>query len=428
MIHYITSHGIGNAWVATELRVMQAKGIPVVLHSLYRPHQNFFGSEWAKQMDQQTRLLYPLRPFGLLLSVVLAPLLFGSAFWAALANALFGQRESWSARWRTLAHFLVACHWARELRSQETSLIHSQWAHASASVGMYAGWLLRVPFSFTGHGADLFRDRVALRDKVRRAEFIVCISEFHRQLYLSLGAEPDKLHLVYCGIDIKQFPQASRTARAANASGLALRPKRILTVGRLVEKKGLGVLLTACAILKQRGVPFHLVIAGSGPQEAYLRQRIERLKLTWQVTLTGEAVPQEQLPNLLASADIYTQPCVWSSDNDVDGTPRTLMEAMATGLPCVASRIAGLPEIVNHGRAGLLVESGSCLELADSLEVLLTHPQIAEQFGKLAREFVERQFEINACLEPLAALFTRYLDVNECPSLSSEQKLQEVFA
>lgn len=418
MIHYITTHGIGNAWVAAELQQMQAKGIPFILHSLYAPHQNFFGSEWAKRIDRETHLIYPLRRWAFLYSLVLAPWLYGAAFWMALGNALFSSRESFRARVRVLWHLLVACHWARSLRREKVDLIHAQWIHSAGSVGMYGAWLLGVPFSFTGHAADLFRDRVALRDKVRRAAFIVCISEFHRALYQSLGAEADKLHTVYCGIDPRQFPWVERNRPA----------RHILSVGRVVEKKGFHVLIEACGELKQRGIDFHCTIAGNGPLAGSLKEQIVRQGLQTSVEVTDRAVMQEELPGLLARADIYTQPCVWSRDNDVDGTPRTLMEAMATGLPSVATRIAGLPDLVADGQAGVLVEPEDARQLADALQMLLTRPDVAQRLGRAGRELVLEQFDIERCLDPLAELYRSYLSAGESNSKKRSELSVEAVA
>ena len=122
-------------------------------------------------------------------------MLFGRRYFAALANALFGKRESLRCRFAALSHFFVACHWARKLRRESVSLIHSQWIHSCGTIGMYGAWLLGCPFSFTGHATDLFRDRVALEDKIRRADFIVCISKFHQNLYKTLGARDDQLSI-----------------------------------------------------------------------------------------------------------------------------------------------------------------------------------------------------------------------------------------
>ena len=230
MIHYITTTGIGNAWVGNELHVVSLHGVPFVLHSMRPPQQAFFKSHWATELAKNTRILYPLPIGGLAFSILLAPILFGTKFFAALFNALFGQRESFRARIAGLSHFFVACHWARLLRHEQVSLIHAQWVHSSGSIGMYGAWLAGAPFSFTGHASDLFRDRVALEDKIRRADFIICISQFHREFFKKHGARDEQLHIAYCGIELDKFaPPAA--PRASN------RKLRILSSGRLVAKK-----------------------------------------------------------------------------------------------------------------------------------------------------------------------------------------------
>ena len=401
MIHYITTNGIGNAWVAAELEIMQRKGIPLVLHSLRAPHQNFFGSESAAKLNRETRLIYPLPALGFAASLLLAPFLFGTRFFAALWNALFGQRENPRARVAGIAHFLVACHWARGLRKRRkdepVSLIHAHWINSSGTVGMYGAWLLDVPYSFTGHAVDLFRDRVALEDKIRRAQIIVCISNFHREFYLKHGARPEQLHVVYCGIDTSDF-----AFRRKPRNGVA----RIVSVGRLVEKKGFDILIDACKLLSERGVPYACAIAGDGPLESALRKQVADAKLDDRVQVGGKALLQEELPGFLAAADIFAQPCVWSKDNDVDGTPRTLMEAMAVGLPSVSTRIAGIPDIIEHEQSGLLTEPNDTKALADALERLIKEPAYADKLAAGGRARIERKFEINTCLDSLALLFS----------------------
>jgi glycosyltransferase involved in cell wall biosynthesis len=269
---------------------------------------------------------------------------------------------------------------------------------------MYGAWLLGVPFSFTGHAVDLFRDRAALADKIQRAEFIVCISQFHRAFYQSHGARDEQLHLVYCGIDANVF-------RFQRAPRPGQRP-RILSVGRLIEKKGFHDLIDACRTLADRHVDFECVIAGSGPIEAELRRRITEGGLAERVHVTGTPILQDELPEFLARADIYAQPCVWSKDGDVDGTPRTLMEAMACGLPAVATRLAGIPDIIEHERSGLLVEPGNVVQLADALERLVTDPGLADRLARGGREQILEKFQIDECLERLANLFRDRLGIS----------------
>ncbi len=406
MIHYITTNGIGNPWVAAELRGMRDAGIPVRLHSMRDPGQHFFEAEWARQLNADTVLIYPLSAPKLALALLLAPFRFRSRFFGCLKNALFGDRESARARIASIVHVFVASYWAAGLAGAPVSLIHSQWIHSCGTIGMYGAWLLGVPFSFTGHAVDLFRDRVALRDKIARAEFIVCISEFHRSLYLEHGADRTQLITVRCGIDVDRFEFRQRRT--------AGEPAHIITLGRLVEKKGNRYLVDACRLLRDRGVRFRCTIAGDGPLTEALRRQVEEWKLGDVVTVTGSPVMQEELPEFMQSGDVFAQPCVWSSDNDVDGTPRTLMEAMACGVPSVSTRIAGIPDIIDDGRTGLLVPPNDSAALAHAIVRIIENRGLAATLSRGGREKIARDFSLPDCLLPLEERFRVMLKRGAC--------------
>jgi colanic acid/amylovoran biosynthesis glycosyltransferase len=406
MIHYITTRGIGDAWVGNELRVVRGAGIPFVLHALRRPEATFFSADWAGEEQRQSRYLYPLPPAELAWAVAAAPWRFGGRFLAALGNALRGRRESFRGRIAGLAHLFVACLWAGRLRHEPVSLIHSQWIHSGGTVGMYGAWLLGVPFSFTGHAADLFRERVALEDKIRRAAFIVCISTFHRDFYKGLGARDEQLVIAYCGLDLDHFVPLPREPRSGG-------PARILSAGRLVEKKGFPYLIEACRLLASRGVDFRCTIAGSGPLEAPLRRQIQDAGLADRVALTGEALKQEKIPEFMRDGDLFCLPCVWASDNDVDGLPQMLMEAMACGLPAVSTRLVGIPDLVLEGETGLLVQPRDAAALADALQGLIEDPDRAQRLAEAGRSWVRQRFDLANCLEPLLDRFRARLGAGE---------------
>ncbi len=400
----MTTNGIGNAWVANELHQLGKAGIPFRLHTMRSPGVTFHASQWADQLDRQTHVLYPVSKFKVAASVLAAPFLFGKRFFSAAANAVFGKRESLRVRLAGIAHLMVACHWARQLRHQEVSLIHSQWIHSGGTIAMYGGWLLDKPFSFTGHAADLFRERAALEDKVKRAARIVCISEFHREFYLKMGVPNEKLQVVYCGIDTSLFhPTPQRKTPVPH----------ILSSGRLVEKKGFEYLIDACHLLDQQGREFCCTIGGSGPLEASLRERIQKLNLEHKITLTGEALKQEQVPTFMHSGDVYCLPCVWAKDNDVDGLPQMLMEAMACGLPAVSTRLVGIPDLLIQGETGLLVEPNNAKQLADALITLMDDSPLAEKIAKQGRAHVLSKFDLGTCLDPLIKMYGPYLERSE---------------
>jgi len=395
----MTSNGLGNSWVGNELRIMLGKGLPIKLHALNKPTSTFFESEDMARLGREARYLYPLPPVAFALSVLSAPFRFRGRFAGALWNAATGPRESFAIRAKSFLHLLVACQFASTVEDEKVSLIHSQWIHSGGTVAMYGAWLLGVPYSFTGHAADLFRDRSALHDKIKRAEFIVCISKFHEKFFLENGARPEQLRLAYCGIDTSHFTPSSEVGTH--------NPPHILSSGRLVEKKGFRQLIEACAILKERKIAFRCTIGGSGPQEAELREKVRTLRVEDVVTITGEAISQEKIPEFMQGGDIYCLPCVWAADNDVDGLPQMLMEAMACGLPAVSTNLVGIPDLVEHGKTGLLAEPEDVVGLADCLEKLLRDPQLARQLAAEGRERVVGVFDLSRSLNALAKEFER---------------------
>ena len=394
---YITTNGIGNAWVAAELKVLSEKGVGVDLYSMRRPHQSFFSSEWANRISQTTEYLYPLPSLSFFFSILAAPFLFKTRFLSALCNALWSPRENYRARVAGLAHFSVACHWARKIRSKNYKIIHSQWIQSGGTIGFYASYLLGIPFSFTGHAVDLFRDRCALKDKIKHAGFIVAISQFHKNFYLSEGASAEKIHVVYCGIDLDEYAYGYSERKA---------PIRILSFGRLVEKKGFPTLIKACALLRDLGLEFQCEIAGSGPEYEELKKLTASLNLGDRITITGKALNQEEIANWMRAGDIFAQPCCWSADNDVDGIPRSLMEAMAVGLPSISTTVAGIPDLIEHKKTGLLITEHDTNGLAKAIKLLIDDSSLRQDLSKGGRQIIEQKFNLETCLDPLADIFS----------------------
>lgn len=402
MIHYMSPIGLAAPWVGNELREVERGGVPFVLHALRKPKNIDFTSAWAKSLHEGAKGVYPISWPSFALSVALAPFIFRGRFIERVWNAVTGERENARARFGAMWHLLVAAHWARGLRGQRITHIHSQWIHAGGTVAWHGSRLLGVPFSFTGHASDLFRDAVALREKIRDAAFIGCISEFHKQLFRDKGAREEQLQIAYCGIDVSHFTPRLR-ARPAGA------PALVLSSGRLVEKKGFEYLIDAVALLRRRGVGVECVIGGSGPLEAALRERIDRAGLAQFVALTGKSIAQEELPAFMSQGDIYCLPCVWAADDDVDGLPQMLMEAMACGLPAVSTRLVGIPDLIEHERSGLLVEQRQTEELADALQRLIADEALSRRLAQGGRRMVEERFDIRTSLDGLIDRYRKVL-------------------
>ena len=255
-----------------------------------------------------------------------------------------------------------------------------------------------IPFSFTGHAVDLFRDRCALKDKVKHADFIIAISKFHKDFYITEGASAEKIHIVYCGIDLDEYAYNFSESKA---------PIRVLSFGRLVEKKGYSILIEACGLLRDLGVDFHCEIAGSGPEYEALKRLTASLNLDKRITITGKALNQEEIEEWMQTGDIFAQPCCWSADNDVDGIPRSLMEAMAVGLPSISTSVAGIPDLIEHMKTGLLIAEQDADALAKAIKLLIDDASLRKDLSKSGRQIVEQKFNLETCLDPLAEVFSQ---------------------
>jgi glycosyltransferase involved in cell wall biosynthesis len=244
---------------------------------------------------------------------------------------------------------------------------------------------LAVPFSFTAHAHDIFLEDHLLAHKLRAARFAVGISRFNRQhLAERIGPQSvGSMRIVHCGVSLPAFPYSPDGRE----------PDRILAVGRLDHIKGFEHLVEACGVLARSGVPFRCDIVGSGPLEAALRARIERLGLAERVRLLGPQ-KQEVVRGLLQQAGIFALPSVVTPRGDRDGIPVALMEAMASGAPVVSTRVSGIPELVDHEATGLLARPADAADFAACLERLLRDPALARRLAERARRHVEEEFEI----------------------------------
>jgi glycosyltransferase involved in cell wall biosynthesis len=236
--------------------------------------------------------------------------------------------------------------------------------------------------------------QMGLRRKLLAARFTVTCTEFNRKTLAAIAPQAH-LYRMHHGVDHALFHPTRRAAPPA--------VPLILSVGRLRAKKGLDTLIDACAVLHQRGRAFACEIVGYGEEQAALQARIERLGLADRVRLAGK-LAREQVIARYARAAVYVQPSRIAADGDRDGIPNVLLEAMAMGLPVVASSVSGIPELVGHGHNGLLVEPDDPQALADAIAQLLNEPQRCADLGCRARRTVTDHFDNDRNLRLLAEL------------------------
>ena len=246
----------------------------------------------------------------------------------------------------------------------------------------------------TVHAKDIYHRQVRvdrLRDKLEPAVFVATVSDANRR-YLEGLMNGRRVHVV---------PNAVDASRLRALDGNDPEPGLVLSVARLVEKKGLADLVDACAILGRRGARVRLQIAGDGPLRAELESRAGRKGVD--AVFLG-ALPHEEIVRLYGSAAVFCLPCVIASTGDRDGLPTSVLEAMALGVPVVSTAVSGLGELVVHQQTGLVVPERHPAALADALGKLLDDPEFADRLGSAARERVEREFSLGRSVALLRSL------------------------
>jgi colanic acid/amylovoran biosynthesis glycosyltransferase len=345
----------------------------------------------------------------------------GSQIWAlrrgtrsylgALVTAL---RETWgSPRFLVgaLAYFPKAVHLARLISDAGAGHVHCHFANHPALVGFVIGRLTGLPWSFTAHGSDLHIDKHMLCRKTSEASFVVAISRSNRDVILAecrTQAE-NQVEVIHCGIDTNLFrPAGAQPAGAQPAvadPGAHPRSLRLVSVGTLHEVKGQRYLIEACARLRDEGVDVTCQIVGDGPDESRLAARIRELRLEDRVRLAGR-LTRDAVIEILQLSDVLVAPSVPSREGRLEGLPVVIMEAMGCGLPVVASRLSGIPELVIDDRTGYLVEPRDVAGIAAALLRLADDPRLRWRLGAEARAEVERDFEVNECARRLIARMT----------------------
>ena len=276
--------------------------------------------------------------------------------------------------------------------------LHAGFAHDPALVALLASRLGGVPFSFTAHARDLYQLPPAnLRRRVEEAEAVITCCEANRRHLAAVlpAALVAKVHVVVHGVDVVRFRPPEH--RAAGD------PPVILSVGRLVEKKGFPDLIAAADVLRRRGRRFRLEIHGDGPDRAALAAEVARLGLDAEVRL-APAATREQLADSYRRADVFALTPFVTGDGDRDGIPNVLVEALASGLPAVSTTVGGIPELVAHGRNGLLAAPRDVGGIASHLAELLDDPARRARLGAAGRSTVEERFDARQAAAALAPL------------------------
>ncbi|HJY19712.1 MAG TPA: glycosyltransferase family 4 protein [Chthoniobacterales bacterium] len=280
--------------------------------------------------------------------------------------------------------------------------VHHLHVHFAGMAARTAFWIRRffgIEYSLTVHANDIFvpnKFEIGLPQIFSMASAIVVVSDFAaNQLRDRFSDTASRFYRIYNGIDCDRF-------RSAQPS----QPPLILSIGRLISKKGFDVLIDACASLQNGGQEFRCEIIGEGPLSAELQARIDRHGLGKQVLLVGPK-SQAEIAARLSRATLLVLPCRVDADGAMDNLPTVVMEAMASALPVVSTDVGGVAEMVCNGESGLLVSQNDPLATAEAIARLIGDVELARSFGREGRKRAEELFSIEKNVRVLREILLR---------------------
>ena len=311
-----------------------------------------------------------------------------------------------SGRWECL---LQAVHLVYVLRLQERETgkkidhLHAHFAHDPTLIAYLVHLITGIPFSFTAHARDLYQvPAEVLTHRIHRASAVVtCCGANMDYLKQIAPSQQSKFLLIYHGVNLKDF-QPAQNANVASSPATPI----ILSVGRLVEKKGFQVLLQALRMVKESGQRFCCTIYGDGPLSQTLKRWVDEHDMASDVMLMGDSTQQE-LISIYQNATLFALTPVQTEDGDRDGIPNVLIEAMAVGLPVVTTAVAGIPELVDNNQNGLLYQPHDVDGISSGILDLLNNAEKRKLLGDVASKKVKEHFDVTQAAKRLKTLFIK---------------------
>ncbi len=396
-IAYLASEypALSHTFIEREITALRESGHRVCTASIRKPsakHVQRMNEREHREIEQTLYIKHRLfcsNASSILFELVLHPLLSITTFLASLSLSHRGFRSGCKA----LGYALEALVLRRWLRQRQAKHLHVHFANPAATVALLAVKALDCELSISVHGPDIF-DNVRdnnLVEKFRAAQRIRVISDYCKsQVCRWMNSDEwDKCHRIRCGISTGVFsPRPDPGNLVPN----------LLCLGRLVPAKGQHVLLDAAARLRDSGTVFRLMIVGDGPDRQSLERRAIELGLAESIEFTG-AVGQDEVHQYYDCADMFVLPSF------AEGVPVVLMEAMAKEIPVISTRITGIPELIEHGRSGLLVSASDAQALADAIQRLIDDPELRKRVGAEGRKKVLDEYDLDKNIQGMIEFF-----------------------
>lgn len=383
---------VSHTFVQREIEALRRQGLAVETFSIRRPAAKDI---LADQKAEEAATYYVLenckRPSTFIGAHLRRLVRSPGSYFKTLGLAWRLRQPGLKSALYQLFYFAEAVVLAQELNRRAIAHLHNHFGDSSCSVTLLANSLSDVPFSFTEHGPNIFFEAGPWRldEKIARARFVVAISHFCRSQLMLFSRSEDwpKIAIVHCGVTPENYRAETRST-----SG-----QKLIYVGRVEPVKGLLVMLDAMAKVKADHPNVTLTVVGDGSSREMIEARTRELDLSGAVQFVGYKT-QREVASLMTEADALVLPSF------AEGIPVVLMEAMASGKPVVASRVAGVQELVEDGVNGFTVPPGDTQSLAQRIGQLITDPALSQRMGQAGRMKVEQEFNTDREAERLAEL------------------------
>ncbi|HKW62483.1 MAG TPA: glycosyltransferase [Candidatus Acidoferrum sp.] len=386
---------VTETFVLYELEALKGLGVTVELYSLLRENPKVVHPEAEKWVERAHYLPW------LSLTILRAHWHFIRRDLDSYMRAFFEVlRGTWGCVrcfGGVLAFFPKVVGFAYEMEKQGIRHVHAHFAYHAAVAGLIVHRLTGIPFSFTARGSDVQSDGHMLKEKVEASDFVISVSECNKEIILSkCGPSVEKkIYVIHGGVNVERL-----APRLECAAGKLL---RILCVARFEEVKGHAFLVEACRFLKERGVPFECRLVGDGPLRSQIENQIKQSGMSKDVLLLG-SVPYDEVIEQFWRADVVVLATAPTASGKREGIPNVLKEAMACGVPVIASASGGIPELVDE-QCGILVRPRDARAIADALQLLCGQPERRRQMGVAGRAKIVREFNLNLSTAKRAELF-----------------------
>ena len=408
---------LSETFILNEILELEQQGLGLRIFSLKRPVDSVFHSQTKAVRSPISYLPEGFRqgPFRVVQGHIHVWRHYRRPWRHTLRNTLRRARAGGEGN---LAAFGQACCLVRELG--EIRHLHAHYANVPAKIALLVQRLTGLSFSITTHAKDIFQNdpfaSPKLRERMCRAAFVVANSGFSAShIRKGLGGQGE-IRIVHNGLDLRSFPRR------------ALEPAEplILAVGRLVEKKGFPHLISACRILKERGIKFRCEIVGTGAFTPRLKEEMRGAEVGDRVRLVGP-LAQHELLERYQQAMVFALPCVEAADGDRDILPNAVKEAMAVGVPVVTTRLEGIEELIENEISGLLAAPGDDRGLAAKLELLLTRADLRQRLAANARRVIEERFDRRTNFAQLKTWLEKAAGLGPLGSAAGEADFQPAY-